>query len=252
MTQDLIWKALGDPTRRELLNQLRGGRKTTSELCEAALPLSRFAVMKHLGILERSGLVVTKKEGQRRWNYLNAVPLREIYEHYVKTYESNWAGKLIALKAQTESRSETTMKEHRIEQKIDIKADRAKVWSTLIADVGTWWSHSFQNGVVTLDARAGGAFRETFSTGEALYATVTFVDECKELRMSGPMGMKDAIYNTMRFELEDAEGGTTLHLTHDMAGNISDEIAESYSGGWAHLLGQGLKACAEGTLVRES
>lgn len=245
MTHDQVWKALGDPTRRDILSLLRDGRKTTSELCDSALPLSRFAVMKHLGILERAGLVITKKEGQRRWNSLNAVPLREIYEHYVKAYESNWAEGLVALKHQVESRSNHLMKQHRIEQTVLIHASRAKVWSTLVHDVGSWWSHSFFEGEIHMESKAGGLFKEKFAGGEALYATVTMVKENEELRLIGPMGMKDAVYNSMRFVLEDADGGTQLLLTHDMSGNITDEIASGYTQGWTHLLGHGLKPLAE-------
>jgi hypothetical protein len=63
------------------------------------------------------------------------------------------------------------------------------------------------------------------------------------------MGMKDAVYNSMRFVLEEVEGGTQLLLTHDMSGNISDEIASGYTEGWTHLLGKGLKSLAEGALA---
>ncbi len=100
---DRVWKALADPTRRALLDQLREGRKTTGQLGNAIPAMSRYGVMKHLGILEEAGLVVTRKEGRRKWNYLNAVPLRMIYERWVSKYEDQWAGSMIRFKERVET-----------------------------------------------------------------------------------------------------------------------------------------------------
>ena len=59
--------------------------------------------MKHLGILEKSGLIIVKREGKHRWNYINPVPIREIYERWVRKYEENWSSYLIQLKNIAES-----------------------------------------------------------------------------------------------------------------------------------------------------
>ncbi|MBI3459844.1 helix-turn-helix transcriptional regulator [Candidatus Acetothermia bacterium] len=93
----LVWKALSDPTRRELLDLLKERPQTTGELCAAFEKLSRFAVMKHLRVLEAVKLVVVRRDGRQRWNHLNAVPLRQIYERWVSKYESEWAGALLKL-----------------------------------------------------------------------------------------------------------------------------------------------------------
>ncbi len=79
---DPIWKALADPTRRRILDLLKDQPRTTGDLSNA-FSLSRFAVMKHLGILEAAGLVAVRRQGRERWNHLNAIPLRRIYEHYI-------------------------------------------------------------------------------------------------------------------------------------------------------------------------
>jgi DNA-binding transcriptional ArsR family regulator len=104
-TLEPIWKALADPTRRMLLDLLRGKAKTTSELCLEFEHLSRFAVMKHLGILESADLVIVKREGRLRWNYLNAVPIRKIYERWVSNYEGNWAQSMLSLKDEVETKT---------------------------------------------------------------------------------------------------------------------------------------------------
>jgi DNA-binding transcriptional ArsR family regulator len=103
---DLIFKALADPTRRLLLDRLfeRDGM-TLSEL-EAQVPeLTRFGVMKHLGVLEQAGLVVTLKRGRHKHHYLNPVPIRLIYERWIGKYRDRRATALLDLKDQVEGNS---------------------------------------------------------------------------------------------------------------------------------------------------
>lgn len=100
---DLVWRALADPTRRRLLDELRAGPRTTGQLVGAFPEMTRFGVMKHLAVLVEAGLVVTRKDGRRKWNHLNAVPLRMIYERWVSKYEDQWAGALTSLKTIAES-----------------------------------------------------------------------------------------------------------------------------------------------------
>ncbi|MBC8065282.1 MAG: winged helix-turn-helix transcriptional regulator [Chlorobia bacterium] len=75
MLADGVWKALADSTRRSIIQALSEGKKTTTELCEQFDGLTRFAVMKHLDVLEGVGLVMVKREGRNRWNSLNRTPL---------------------------------------------------------------------------------------------------------------------------------------------------------------------------------
>ncbi|MBO6513932.1 MAG: helix-turn-helix transcriptional regulator [Phycisphaerales bacterium] len=105
---DEVFKALADPTRRAILDHLKDGRKTTTQLVQEFPQMTRFGVMKHLNILEGAQLVVSKKEGRTRWNHLNAVPLRLIYERWVSGYENQWAGSLIKLKHAVESKHTST------------------------------------------------------------------------------------------------------------------------------------------------
>ena len=100
---DSVFKALSDPTRRALMDLLKDGPQSTTQLVSAFTGMTRFGVMKHLGVLEDASLVVSKKEGRTRWYHLNAVPLRMIYERWVSTYEDHWAGALTRLKQSVES-----------------------------------------------------------------------------------------------------------------------------------------------------
>ena len=103
---DEIFKALADPTRRKLLDLLRERPHTTGQLCEH-FKSSRFAIMKHLAVLEQAGLVMVRREGRERWNHLNAVPIRAIYERWVRHYEASWSSSLLRLKNQVENPSKT-------------------------------------------------------------------------------------------------------------------------------------------------
>ena len=84
--QSAVFKALADDRRREILDLLRDGPKTTGELCAHFKRVDRCTVMQHLGVLETAGLVIAKREGRVRWNYLNVVPMQEIYDRWISRY----------------------------------------------------------------------------------------------------------------------------------------------------------------------
>jgi DNA-binding transcriptional ArsR family regulator len=99
---DAVWKALSDPTRRSILDFLRQGPRTTTEIVAAFPHLSRFGVMKHVDVLREANLIQTREEGRQRVNSLNAVPIRQIYERWVSRYEELWADNLLRLKDNVE------------------------------------------------------------------------------------------------------------------------------------------------------
>jgi len=99
---DRVFKALADPTRRFLLDQLfaRDGR-TLSEL-ESELKMTRFGVMKHLRVLEDAGLVVSRKRGREKLHYLNPVPIRLIHNRWIDKYTERQVSALLELKDELE------------------------------------------------------------------------------------------------------------------------------------------------------
>jgi DNA-binding transcriptional ArsR family regulator len=99
---DEVFKALADPTRRSLLDELfRQDGQTLSALQER-LPMSRFGVMKHLKVLEEAGLITTRKRGREKLHFLNPVPIRRVYERWVSKYGEPWASALSELKDEIE------------------------------------------------------------------------------------------------------------------------------------------------------
>jgi DNA-binding transcriptional ArsR family regulator len=100
--RDKIFKALADPTRRKILDLLKAKPLTTGKLCEKFLELDRCTVMLHLKVLEEADLVIAKKEGKFRWNYLNSDPIHSIYRRWIAKYEENNVSLLARLKSDLE------------------------------------------------------------------------------------------------------------------------------------------------------
>jgi DNA-binding transcriptional ArsR family regulator len=99
---DNVFKALADPNRRKLLDQLfvKDGQ-TLSELCET-LTMTRQAVTKHLGLLEQANLVVTQWQGREKRHYLNPIPIRLIYDRWIDKFRDHQVTALVDLKTQLE------------------------------------------------------------------------------------------------------------------------------------------------------
>jgi len=102
---DPVWKALSDPTRRAILDLLRQGPRTTTEIVDVFPHLTRFGVMKHIDVLREADLIETREEGRQRVNSLNVVPIRRIYERWVGRFEELWSSHLLRIKEISESRS---------------------------------------------------------------------------------------------------------------------------------------------------
>jgi DNA-binding transcriptional ArsR family regulator len=99
---DEVFRALADPTRRSLLDELFKEDGQTLTALEQRLPMTRFGVMKHLKVLEEANLVVSKRRGREKLHFLNPVPIRLIYERWVSKYAEPWAAALTGLKTTLE------------------------------------------------------------------------------------------------------------------------------------------------------
>jgi len=121
---DRVFKALADPTRRFLLDQLfaRDGR-TLTEL-EGELEMTRFGVMKHLRVLEDAGLVATRRSGREKLHFLNPVPIRLIHDRWIDKYTEPWAATLTGLKRNLEETMEKVFE-------IYIKTTPGRLWQAI-------------------------------------------------------------------------------------------------------------------------
>jgi DNA-binding transcriptional ArsR family regulator len=102
---DEVFKALADPTRRQLLDALfvEDGQTLTS--LERGLPMSRFGVMKHLKVLEEAGLVVTRRHGREKHHHLNPVPIQLVHDRWVAKYARPWTAALVEIQQRLEDPS---------------------------------------------------------------------------------------------------------------------------------------------------
>ena len=102
--EERVWKALADPTRRRLLDLLRKEPRTTGRLA-AEFETSRFAVMKHLRVLEEAELVLSKKVGRTRHLFFNHVPIQMIHDRWTTQYSQFWSEQLVDIKTRIENRN---------------------------------------------------------------------------------------------------------------------------------------------------
>jgi DNA-binding transcriptional ArsR family regulator len=101
---DLVFKALADSRRRAILDLLKDAPRTTGDLCERfAGSLDRCTVMQHVGVLERAGLIVSRREGRLRWNYLDVAPFRDIYDRWISAYANEAVALLARMKRDMEA-----------------------------------------------------------------------------------------------------------------------------------------------------
>lgn len=102
---DVIFKALSDSRRRRILDLLKESPKTTGDLCDALPELDRCTVMQHIGVLERAGLLVARREGRLRWNYIDPLPIKEVHDRWISEYAANAVSLLARLKREMEAKA---------------------------------------------------------------------------------------------------------------------------------------------------
>ncbi|HLW96594.1 MAG TPA: metalloregulator ArsR/SmtB family transcription factor [Solirubrobacteraceae bacterium] len=122
---DDVFRALADPTRRSLLDELFREDGQSLHTLGERLPMTRFGVMKHLRVLEEAGLVVTRRRGREKLHFLNPVPIRLVHDRWVSKYAEPWAASLSALKTRIEGETMEKVFE------IYIKTTPERLWEAL-------------------------------------------------------------------------------------------------------------------------
>ncbi|MGH7359096.1 MAG: ArsR/SmtB family transcription factor, partial [Candidatus Rokuibacteriota bacterium] len=122
---DAVFRALADPTRRRLLDELFKKDGQTLTALERRLPMTRFGVMKHLRVLEEAGVVVTRRQGREKLHFLNPVPIRRVHDRWVSKYAEPWAATLSNLKQTLEGSTMEKVFE------IYIKTTPERLWESI-------------------------------------------------------------------------------------------------------------------------
>src|SRR5438046_8366870 len=135
---DTVFRALADPTRRSLLDELFREDGQTLSALELHFSMTRFGVMKHLKQLEEAGLVVTRRQGREKLHFLNPVPIRLVHDRWVSKYAGPWAAALSDLKQEMERDMEKVFE-------IYIKTTPERLWEA-ITDPAIRATYNFGSG----------------------------------------------------------------------------------------------------------
>jgi uncharacterized protein YndB with AHSA1/START domain/DNA-binding transcriptional ArsR family regulator len=248
---DAVFRALADPTRRSLLDALfeRDGQTLTA--LERPCPMTRIAVMKHLRVLERAGLVTTKRQGREKLHFLNPVPIRLVHDRWVSKYAEPWAAALSGLKTRLEDPMEKLSAGVRLAPgdtvavfEIYIKTTPEKLWEA-ITDPKLRAKYSF--GVETRsDWTPGSSYRASVPGGVDIAEGGNLeVDPPRRLVQTFNALWSDDVKqegtSRVTWEIEPVGDSCRLTVTHDQLRKGAN--AELY-GGWPMIL-SGLKTLLE-------
>lgn len=234
---DEVFKALADPTRRSLLDELFRADGQTLGALEERFAMSRFGVMKHLRLLEEAGLVVTRRQGREKLHFLNPVPIRLVHDRWVSKYAEPWVAGLSDLK----ERLERTMDKV---YEIYIRTTPERLWEA-ITDRETRGKFQFGNRVDS-DWALGSRVEMTTRDGDVLGdGEILEIDPPRRLitTMRARWGADVEAEGTSRvsWEIEPVGDSCRLLLTHDQ---LREGANDRLYGGWPMIL-SGLKTWLE-------
>jgi uncharacterized protein YndB with AHSA1/START domain len=235
---DLVFKALADPTRRSLLDELFRQDGQTLSALEQRLPMTRFGVMKHLKVLEEAGLIVTKRRGREKHHLLNPVPIRLVHDRWVSKYAEPWVATLSELKTEMENSMEKVYE-------IYIKTTPERLWEAITSSD---MREKYNFGVrVSSDWTEGSPYEATHPAAPALLSEGENleVDPPHKLVQSFRALWSDDVKregtSRVTWEIEQVSDSCRLTVTHDeLAEHANDELY----GGWPMIL-SGLKTLLE-------
>jgi DNA-binding transcriptional ArsR family regulator len=236
---DEVFRALADPTRRALLDELFKADGQSLSALERRLPLTRFGVMKHLKVLEEAGLVTTRRRGREKLHFLNAVPIRLVHDRWVSKYAEPWAAALTGLKRALEEDGMEKVFE------IYIKTTPERLWEA-ITDSKMRRRYTFGVGIAS-DWTPGSRYEAAHPAGP------TPISEGENLEVDPPRRLVQSFRalwsddvrsegtSRVTYEIEPVGDSCRLTVTHD--GLREGANAELY-GGWPMVL-SGLKTLLE-------
>lgn len=240
---DDVFRALADPTRRSLLDELYKEDGQTLSALEQRLPITRFGVMKHLRVLEEAGLVTTRRRGREKLHFLNPVPIRLVHDRWVSKYAEPWAATMSALKHELEENGMEKVFE------IYIKTTPQRLWEAITSpEMRAKYSFGIR---VNSEWKAGAPYQ-----GMAGWSTVSpgmAILEGENLEVQPPQRLVQSFRalwsddvkaegtSRVTWQIEPVGDSCRLTVTHDqLRENANDELY----GGWMMIL-SGLKTLLE-------
>jgi len=243
---DKIFKALADPGRRKILDILKEYPGINVNELTDHFDYSRFAVMKHVKILEESNLVVSQKDGKNKKLYLNAVPIQTIYDRWISKYSAIWASKLNSIKYQLETEENMSSSDIKQVYVTYIKSTREKVWNAITR--GDLTQQYYFNTKITSEFKPGskieylGVDKDGNPWIPVSGEIIEFVPMEKFSHTFNMYG-SDEPATKAEYSIEEADGLIKLTLVH--SGFTSEsKLFNDVSGGWP-LIFSGLKTLLE-------
>jgi uncharacterized protein YndB with AHSA1/START domain len=234
---DEVFRALADPTRRSLLDELFKEDGQTLSALERRLPMTRFGVMKHLRVLEDAGLVTTKRRGREKLHFLNPIPIRLVHDRWVSKYAEPWAAGLSGLKHRLEATMEKVFE-------IYIKTTPERLWEA-ITNGEMRQKYNFGVGIDS-DWTPGSHYEATHQSGVQIAAGENLeVEPPRRLVQSFNALWSDDVKgegtSRVTWEIEPVGDSCRLTVTHDQ---LRDDASDELYGGWPMIL-SGLKTLLE-------
>jgi uncharacterized protein YndB with AHSA1/START domain/biotin operon repressor len=234
---DDVFRALADPTRRSLLDELFKQDGQSLSALEERLPMTRFGVMKHLKLLEEAGLVVTRRRGREKLHFLNAVPIRLVHDRWVSKYTEPWFATLSDLKRRLEDKTMEKIFE------IYIKTTPERLWQAL-TDTEMRGKYTF-GAIVTSDWTAGSRYQGVGRGTPIFEGENLEVDPPRRLVQSFRAVWDDDVKSEgtsrVTMEIEPIGDSCRLTVTHDQ---LREDASNQIYGGWPMVL-SGLKTLLE-------
>jgi uncharacterized protein YndB with AHSA1/START domain/DNA-binding transcriptional ArsR family regulator len=234
---DDVFKALADPTRRSLLDELFKNDGQTLTQLEERLPMTRFGVMKHLKLLEEAHLVVTRRRGREKLHFLNVVPIRLLHDRWINKYTEPWAAGLTHLKHTLGNRTMEKIYE------IYIKTTPERLWHAITDPVAR---AKYNFGVlVTSDWTKGSCFEGKGGGRTILEGENLEIDPPRRLvqsfRALWSEDVKQEGTSRVTWEIVPVADSCLLKVTHDQ---LREGANNQVFGGWPMIL-SGLKTLLE-------
>jgi uncharacterized protein YndB with AHSA1/START domain len=235
---DAVFRALADPTRRGLLDELFREDGQTLGALGGRLPMTRFGVMKHLKLLEEAGLVVTRRRGREKLHFLNPVPIRLVHDRWVSKYAEPWAAALSGLKSRLEKRMEKVFE-------IYIKTTPERLWKA-ITDGEMRSKYNF-GAKVSSDWKPGSRFEMSHPGAPGLLGEGENLEVDPPRRLVQSMralwseDVKKEGTSRVTWEIEPVGDSCRLTVTHDQ---LREGANSELYGGWPMIL-SGLKTLLE-------
>ncbi|MDQ6876033.1 MAG: SRPBCC domain-containing protein [Actinomycetota bacterium] len=235
---DAVFRALADPTRRSLLDELFRQDGQSLRALEGRFSMSRFGVMKHLKLLEEAGLIVTRRRGREKLHYLNPVPIRLVHDRWVSKFAEPWSAALSDLKHRLENPMEKVFE-------IYIRTTPERLWEA-ITDAEIRSKYNF-GARIDSDWSPGSHFQMSSPNASGLLGEGENVEVDPPRRLVQTMvalwsdDVKSEGTSRVTWDIEPVGDSCRLTVTHDQ---LRDGANAELFGGWPMIL-SGLKTWLE-------